>query len=172
MNVMNKPGLLLTLALLIPLAACNKKASEKADPDKTGSSPSEAQAAGSNIPAKPPVEGELVITAKVLNIPGSLPANDLYSYAYVMKYQVLKVVQGSYPDTEILIGHYNPRMARSEVKDEQDPKVGGNVKSFQVGDVHYLVLSPLDGTWTGATEDDYFKEKRPRYWALWADKAE
>lgn len=164
---MNKPAFFLSIALLIPLAACNKKAQEKTDPSASGS-----PASGSSIPAKPPVEGELVITAKLADIPGSFPANDLYNYAYVMKYQVLKVVQGSYPDTEILVGHYNPRMARDEVKDEQDPKVGGNVKSFQVGDVHYLVLSPLDGVWTGAAEDDYFKEKRPRYWALWTDKAE
>jgi hypothetical protein len=95
----------------------------------------------------------------------------LYNYAYVMRYKVLQVLQGTYADSVILVGHYNPRIAREEIKDEQDAKVGGNVKSFQAGDVHYLVLDPLDGTWTGAVEDDYFKEKRPRYWALWADKA-
>ena len=160
---MKKSALL--LALLIPLTACKEKASE-------GSGSSASAAVAASTPVKPPVEGELVMTAKLMEIPGSFPANELYNYAYVMKYKVMKVTQGTYGDTDILVGHYNPRMAREEIKDEQDAKVGGNVKSFQVGDVHYLVLSQLDGIWTGAVEDDYFKEKRARYWALWADKAE
>lgn len=154
----------LVLSLLLSLAACQKKSQES-------SAASEVPAAGLSVPAKPPVEGELVMTAKLLEIPGSFPANDLYNYAFVMKYQVVKVLQGTYGEPDILVGHYNPRFARDEVKDEQDAKVGGNLKSFQVGDVHYLVLSPLDGLWTGAVEDDFFKEKRPRYWGLWADKA-
>ena len=122
------------------------------------------------IPATPPVEGSLVVTAKLIDISGSFPANDLYNYAYVMRYQLIKVVIGTFPDAEILVGHYNPRMPREEIKDEQDAKVGGNVKSFEVGAIHYLVLAPMDETWTGAIEDDYFKDKHARYWALWADK--
>lgn len=162
---MKKSALLsaLLIPLVLPITACKEKA-----PGASGSSSGEPAAAA---PAKPPVEGELVMTAKLLDIPGSFPANELYNYAYVMKYQVLQVSQGTYADAEILVAHYNPRMTREEIKDEQDAKVGGGVKSFQVGDTHYLVLSQLDGVYTGAVEDDYFKEKRPRYWALWADKA-
>jgi hypothetical protein len=148
--------------------ACNKQG------EKASATPPPATSnanAGFVAPATPPVVGELVMTAEVLEIPGQFPANDLYNYAYTMKYKVLQVIQGSYADTTILIGHYNPRIARSEIKDDQDAKVGGDVKSFQVGDIHYLVLSALDGVWTGAIEDDYFKDKRPRYWALWTDKA-
>jgi hypothetical protein len=163
---MKKPALLsaLLIPLVLQITACKEKA-----PGSSGASAAEASA---SVPAKPPVEGELVMTAKLLEIPGSFPANELYNYAYVMKYQVLHVSQGTYADAEILVAHYNPRMTREEIKDEQDAKVGGNVKSFQVGDTHYLVLSQLDGVFTGAVEDDYFKEKRPRYWALWADKAQ
>lgn len=160
---MKKSALL--LSLLIPLVACKEKA-----PGSSGAAGDPGQGAAAH--AKPPVEGEIVLTAQVEEIPGSFPANDLYNYAYVMKYKVLKVIQGSYGDPDILVGQYNPRLAREEVKDEQDAKVGGNVKSFAVGDVHYLVLSPLDGLWTGSVEDDFFKDKRPRYWALWTDKAE
>ena len=163
MEAMKKPALL--LALLIPFAACKEKA------PASGSSGAAASDASASTPAKPPVEGDLVMTARLEEIPGSFPANDLYNYAYVMKYKVLQVTKGTYADPDILIGHYNPRFAREDIKDEQDAKVGGNVKSFAVGDVHYLVLSPLDGLWTGSVEDDYFKDKRPRYWALWADKA-
>ena len=137
--------------------ACNKKGPEKSIVDYA-------------IPAKPPVAGSLVIVATLVDISGSFPANELYNYAYVMKYKVNKIVVGSYPDSNILVGQYNPKIARAEIKDEQDEKVGGNLKSFQVGDTHYLVLSAIDGVWTGAIEDDYFKEKRTRYWAFWTDK--
>jgi len=174
--------LTLLAALLIGgLAACDKKdaggqAGGKPDaagsPAEGGAPPSAAGAASGTegIPAKPPVDGELVIAATLKEISGPFPANDIYNYAYVMKYSVDRVVQGSYGDPDILVGHYNPRLAREEVKDDQDPKVGGNVKSFQVGDRHYLVLASMDKTWTGAVEDDYYQDKRDRYWAMWADK--
>ena len=153
----------LLLAGLLPLFGCK----EKPDPSAQGA----AAQANPGAPAKPPVEGKLVITAELADIPGQFPANELYNYAYVMKYKVVRVIQGSYGEPEILVGHYNPRIARAEIKDEQDAKVGGNVASFQKGDVHYLVLNPLDGEWTGAVEDEYFNDKRPRWWALWADRA-
>jgi hypothetical protein len=110
------------------------------------------------------------VKAELVDIPGLFPANDLYNYAYVMKYKVLKVLSGNYADTEILVGHYNPRFARAEIKDGLDSLVGGNLKSFQVGDVHYLVLSSMESKWNGAIEDDFFTDKRTRYWALWTDK--
>lgn len=150
-------------AALIPLSACK----EKAD---AGSGKPTARAF--NVPAQPPVEGALVLTAELEGIAGQFPANDLYNYAYVMRYKVIQVLKGAYADSSILVAHYNPRMARAEIKDEQDAKVGGNLKSFQAGDAHYLVLDPLDGVWTGAVEDDYYKDRRPRHWALWADKAD
>lgn len=162
------------LLLSLPWIGCDKKSAESSSGSaKTASADA---AAGTNadadlpVPAQPPVAGELVLTAKLIEIPGSFPANDLYNYAYVMKYKVIKVLKGTYADPEILVGHYNPRFARADIKDDQDANVGGNVKSFQVGDIHYLVLSPIEGAWTGAMEDDFFKEKRGRYWAFWADK--
>lgn len=148
---MRRWSLVPVLAVLV-LLACGKKEKE------------------SGVPAVPPVAGDLVLTAELLEIPGPFPSNDLYNYAYVMKYRVVKVHQGTYADGDILVGHYNPRLKRAEVKDDQDPKVGGNAGSFRVGDVHYLVLAGLDETWTGALEDDYFKDRRHRYWALWADR--
>ena len=158
MEAMKRTALL--LAAFLPILGCKEKSGSPAP-----------GAAKSEAPAKPPVEGKLVITAELADIPGQFPANDLYNYAYVMKYKVVRVLQGSYGEPEILVGHYNPRIARAEIKDEQDAKVGGDVTSFQKGDTHYLVLNPLDGEWTGAVEDEYFNDKRPRWWALWADKA-
>ena len=181
---MKKPTLLPLSLFLIVLPwvtggiACNKKAADSSAASSSSSSSSSKGAAQTTdadadlpVPAQPPVAGELVMTAKLVEIPGAFPANDLYNYAYVMKYKVLQVLQGSYAEPEILVGHYNPRIARNDIKDEQDSKVGGSLTSFQKGDIHYLVLNPLDGEWTGAVEDEYFNDKRPRWWALWVDKA-
>lgn len=155
---MKKPICMLAAALIF--LGCGKK--DGADGSGTAG----------RVPATPPVEGEVAMTAVLKEIPGPFPANDIYNYAFIMRYEVKKVHNGAYADPDILVGHYNPRLARADIKDDQDAKVGGNVKGFQVGDVHYLVLSPLDGIWTGALEDDFYKDKRPRHWALWADKAE
>jgi hypothetical protein len=121
-------------------------------------------------PATPPIKGDLVVKAELVEIPGLFPANELYNYAYVMKYKVIQVLEGTYANEEILIAHYNPRFARADIVDDLDSLVGGNLKSFEVGDTHYLVLSYLEGKWVGAIEDDFFKEKSARYWALWTDK--
>jgi hypothetical protein len=154
-------------SILITAGALALLSCKKEDKGSSGG----ASGAAAEVPATPPVEGDLVITATLKDISGPFPANDIYNYAYVMKYEVGGVHKGTFAEKEILVGHYNPRMAREEVKDDQDAKVGGNLKGFQVGDTHYLVLSPLDGQWTGAVEDDYSKDKAPRWWALWADKA-
>jgi hypothetical protein len=150
---------LLALSLALGFSACDKK--EKSSSDGASSAA---------IPATPPVDGPLIITAELEEVPGNFPANDIYNYCYIMKYKVVKVVKGTFADKEILVGHYNPRFARADIKDDQDSKVGGNVKGFKVGDLHYLVLTDLDGTWSGALEDEYYKDKSHRYWALWADK--
>lgn len=135
-----------------------------------GPSPSPNTANSAAVPATPPVAGKLVVTAELMEISGPFPANELYNYAFIMKYKVVKVLQGEYKDADILVGHYNPRIPRSEIADEQKPNVGGNLKSFQIGDLHYLVLDDLDGIFHGSIEDDYYKDRRGRYWARWADK--
>lgn len=136
--------------------------------DKQGSS--DGAAAAAKIPDKPPVEGSSVVVAKLLEIPGEFPPNELYNYAYIMKYQVEQVVEGKPLQGEILVGHYNPRFARGEIQDDQKDMVGGNLKSFRVGDKHYLVLNSLDEVWQGAIEDEYYRDTSPRYWASWVDK--
>lgn len=158
--------LLFTLLITLPFVGCEKKNTPATEQGNLAAKGSLAN----SLPDSQPVPGELVIVAEVAEIPGTFPANELYNYAYVMKYTVQKVIKGAYADADILIAHYNPRIARAEIKDDQDSQVGGNIKSFQVGDVHYLVLGPMEGTWNGASEDDFFKDKRARYWALWADK--
>ena len=107
----------------------------------------------------------LTIEGKREAIPGKMPSNDLYSYVYIFKYKVTKVVAGSFKGKEILVGVYNPLIARGQVKDKMAAKAKGNVRSFKAGDKHTLKLIPLEGNWDGATEDEFFDDDAPRYLA-------
>jgi len=131
----------------------------------------ETKAALPPIPAKPAAAlGNVVVVGTLQALPGELPANDLYKYAYVLKYTVDTVVEGSLPDSEILVAQYDPRTPRGSIEDDQKGKVGGNVAGLRAGDRHYLVLRPLDSAWTGALEDNYPQDRSPRWWASWTDR--
>lgn len=109
----------------------------------------------------------LVVTARVIEIPGTFPPNDLYNYVYVMKYRILKVHQGDYDGKEILVGQYNPLIARKDVKDKMDEYVDGDVAKFEEGAKHKLVLvKPIDLVWQEAVEDEYFDVDSDKYYAL------
>ncbi len=148
---------LLTLAVLaIALGACQKQG----DSAKTSLA----------IPPRPAAaQGSLVLVGTLQPLPSELPANDLYKYAYVAKYTVDTVVEGSFADKEIMVAHYDPRTPRSAIQDDQKGKVGGSIAGLQPGDRHYLVLRPLDSAWTGAIEDDFPQDRSSRWWASWAD---
>jgi hypothetical protein len=115
----------------------------------------------------------LKIVARVIEIPGKFPPNDLYNYVYIMKYRVMKVASGTCDEKEILVGHYNPLIPRKGIKDKMDTFVDGNVEKFEVGDKHSLVLvKPIDLVWGEALEDDYFDvDASEKYYALKADVA-
>jgi len=148
---------LLTLALVAAaLSACQKQG--------------EAAKAPLTLPPRPAAaQGSLVVVGTLQALPTELPANDLYKYAYVAKYAVDSVVEGTWTAREILVAHYDPRTPRSGIQDDQKGIVGGNVAGLQAGDRHYLVLRPLDSAWTGALEDNYPQDRSPRWWASWAD---
>ena len=57
--------------------------------------------------------GSVEVTGRLLEIPGEFPANDLYNYAYVLKYQVLEVHRGTVDAKEIFVAQYNPLKPRS-----------------------------------------------------------
>lgn len=126
------------------------------------------QSAPQSAPAVPAI---IEVTARLVEIPSSFPPDDLYDYAYVMKYEV---VGGALDKQTILVAHYKPRLARAEIKDELRSFVSGKVKRFKVGDSHKLRLDPnLNKIWSGATIDDFFAadRKSTRYWCLCADPA-
>ena len=113
----------------------------------------------------------LEVTAKLVEIPSKPPPDDLYDYAYVMRYQV----QGGALDQQfLLVAHYKPLVPRSKIKDKMKSQVGGKLRSFNPGDVHKLRLSPdLKQIWKGALVDEYASTDRTsvRYWCLQADPA-
>jgi len=126
-----------------------------------------ASATARGFAASPPVD----VTAKLVEIPSKLPPDDLYDYAYVMRYQV----QGGPLDKQfILVAHYKPLQPRSKIKDKMKSQVGGKLRSFNQGDVHKLKLSAdLKEIWKGALLDEYSAtdHKSIRYWCLQVDPA-
>ncbi len=127
----------------------------------------------SGLRAKPPnasVSSEsLRVTAKLVEIPASFPPDDLYDYAFVMKYEVRG---GPMDKKSILVAHYKPRQKRAEIADAMRSHVSGTLKRFKVGDVHKLVLrADLETLWPGALVDEYFATDRTsvRYWCLQVD---
>jgi hypothetical protein len=116
------------------------------------------------------VTDTLVVNAKLIEIPGKFPANDIYDYVYIMKYRITNVVKGSYSEKEILVGQYNPLIARNMIKDEMDQFVNGTVKAFKIGDNHTLKLvSPMETVWKDAVEDEYFDSDLPKFFAIQTD---
>lgn len=114
--------------------------------------------------------GTAEVTAQLVEIPDAFPPNDLYNYAFVLKYRVLKVHRGQVPDKEILVAQYNPLKPRATVADDISGKVGGHVEAFRAGDVHRMALdSPVDQHWMGGIIDKYFNQPGVRYWAVWTN---
>jgi hypothetical protein len=117
------------------------------------------------------VAASINVTAKLVEIPTKFPPDDLYDYAYVMRYQV---VGGPMDKQFILVAHYKPREARAAIKDSMKKYVSGKVRSFHQGDVHKLTLAPnLKPIWQGALVDEFAAtdHKSIRYFALVADPA-
>jgi len=119
----------------------------------------------------PAPAASLTVTAKLVEIPSKFPSDDLYDYAYVMRYEV---IGGDMDKKSILVAHYKPRQARAAIKDQMKKYVSGKVRSFHVGDVQKLQLTPdLKAVWKGALVDEFAAtdHKSVRYFALVADPA-
>jgi len=116
----------------------------------------------------------LVVTARLMEIPGTMPPNDLYNYVYVMKYRVTEVEQGVYEDKELYVGQYNPLIPRAKISDKMDEFVDGDVEEFKRGDMHRLLLvRPIINVWEEAMEDEYFEvADEDKWFALKTDEVE
>ncbi len=132
-----------------------------------------SSASKKTVEAKDDVKGNdtLVLTARLVEIPGTMPPNDLYDYVFIMKYRVLTVKKGKCSEKEIYVGHYNPLIPRNQIKGKMDSLVNGNIEKFTAGSKHQLTLvSPIEKVWKDAVEDNYIEIEQPRYFALVADE--
>ena len=122
--------------------------------------------------APPPAPAAVLkVTAKLTEIPGKFPDDDLYDYAYVMRYVV---VGGPMDKQSIFVAHYKPRQPRSAIKDKMKSVVSGKLRSFHQGDTHNLQLTAdVKSVWKGALVDEFSSvdHKSPRYFALVTDPA-
>jgi hypothetical protein len=111
----------------------------------------------------------ITVTAKLVEIPSKLPPDDLYDYAYVMRYEV---IGGPLDKSSIFVAHYKPLQPRAKIKDKMKDYVAGKLRSFTQGDVHKLKLSSdLKKIWKGPLIDEFAATDRKsiRYWCLEAD---
>lgn len=118
--------------------------------------------------------GSVEVTARLDDITGDFPSNDLYDYAYVMRYTVLETHRGTVAGDTLYVGHYNPLKPRAGAADNKSGEIGGNVTSFKVGDVHRMALdAPIDDQFMGGIINEYYVEGQEQviYWAWWTDRA-
>jgi hypothetical protein len=144
--------LVLGLSLLFGNAACTKGST-----DGSGGTVSTA--------------GTVEVTAKLVEIRGELPNIPLYDYAFVFKYEVLKVHRGSVAPKVIYVAHYNPLKSRTAAADARSGAIGGDVEVFRAGDVHRMALNfPIDDHFMGGVVNRYFEEGvRDIHWAVWTN---
>jgi len=117
--------------------------------------------------------GSIEVTARLMEIPeGAIFKRDLYDYATVLKYDVLKVHRGQIKAQTIYVGHYNPFKSRSEAADKRVLNIGGNLTSFRADHIHRMALEvPIDDYFMGGIINKYFgKFDEPIYWAVWTNE--
>ena len=121
--------------------------------------------------SEPDTSAVISVTAKLVEIPSKPPPDDLYDYAFVMRYEV---VGGPLDKSTLLIAHYKPLQPRSKIKGKMKEFVGGKLRSFIQGETHKLKLQPdVKKIWKGPLIDDFSATDRKsvRYWCLEADPA-
>ena len=124
--------------------------------------------------------GRIEVTARLVERPEKFPQLGAYRYTYVLKYVVLKVhradPQGRYllkPGDEIFVGHYNPWLPRSEIKDADwgNEPLGGRLDRLVAGEVHRLALDyELADLAPSGALDYCFPPATNRFFALWANR--
>jgi hypothetical protein len=118
--------------------------------------------------------GSVEVTARLVEIPeGAIFKRDLYDYATVLKYQVVKVHRGKLDAPVIYVAQYNPFKPRSEAADARAKEIGGNLKTFQAKQLQHMALEgPVEDYFMGGLVNKYFgKTSEPIYWAVWTNLA-
>jgi hypothetical protein len=116
--------------------------------------------------------GTIEVTARLTEVPpGAIFKRELYNYATVLKYKIIRVHRGTVNGDTIFVGHYNPFKPRPEAADQRVKGIGGNLRSFRGGQVHRMALDvPIDDHYMGGIINKYFgQDTGPIYWAVWTN---
>jgi len=116
--------------------------------------------------------GSVEITAQLVEIPeGAIFKRDLYDYATILKYRVVKVHRGQVNGGTIYVGHYNPWKPRAGAADKRAPHIGGTLRQFQSGQSHRMALeAPIEDHFMGGIVNKYFgRMTNTIYWAVWTN---
>jgi len=119
--------------------------------------------------------GSIEVTARLVEVPeGAIFKRDLYDYATILKYEVIKTHRGQVHASTIYVGQYNPFKPRDQAADRRVKGIGGTAKSFTGGQVHRMALEvPLDDHFMGGIVKKFFgKQTGPLYWAVWTNSVE
>jgi hypothetical protein len=119
--------------------------------------------------------GTVEVTAKLVEIPdGAIFQRDLYDYATILKYQVVKVHRGTVVGDTLYVGHYNPWKPRAEAADRRVKGIGGAVRQFRASDTHRMALEvPIEDHFMGGIVNKYFGQTtNVLYWAVWTNHEE
>ena len=133
---------------------------------------SESKATRAAIDPALATNGTVEVTAKLVEVPeGAIFKRDLYDYATILKYQVMKVHRGEVKGDVLYVGHYNPWKPRREAADKRARNIGGNLSEFEAGQLHHMALElPIEDFFMGGIVNKYFgKTSAPLYWAVWTD---
>ncbi len=119
--------------------------------------------------------GSIEVTARLVEVPaGAIFKRELYDYATILKYEIIKTHRGKTHASTIYVGQYNPFKPRDQAADRKVKGIGGTAKSFTGGQVHRMALEvPLDDHFMGGIVNKYFgKQSGPLYWAVWTNSVE
>ena len=155
-------GAILALALVALGASCGKK--------PAGQPSAAAVAQDPQLSAR----GSFEVTAELVEIPeGAIFKRDLYDYATVLKYRVIKVHRGQVAGDTIYVAQYNPFKPRNEAADARVKDIGGNVRTFQPArSSAWRLEAPVEDHFMGGLVNKYFgKTTDPIYWAVWTNLA-
>lgn len=117
-----------------------------------------------NRPAAP-AKQELTVLAELVEMPKNQFACGYFHFVVVMRYEVMRVVSGTYAPRALYVAHGCPEMPRSMYKSGS-----GSLQRFKVGDVHRLVLGPVKEARSSVT-DDFGDPRLPRFWSREVDLA-
>jgi hypothetical protein len=117
-------------------------------------------------------DGTIEVTAKLMEIPdGAIFKRDLYDYATILKYRVIKVHRGKVDGDTLYVGHYNPWKPRDEASDQRVKVIGGKLRRFHAGEIHHMALEvPIEDHFMGGIVNKYFGQTtNVLYWAVWTN---